>query len=67
MYVATGVGRGSPAPTNQGEDMSEYHDRAMQYRLEARIISESCESCMQREFDFIIEDAFVCESCAWEG
>jgi hypothetical protein len=47
--------------------MSEYHRDAMQYRLAARIIGESCESCLQREFDFIIEDAFVCETCAWEG
>jgi hypothetical protein len=47
--------------------MSEYYRDAMQYRLAARIIGESCESCMQREFDFIILDTFVCESCAWEG
>ena len=47
--------------------MSDYHDRAMQYRLEARIISESCESCHQREFDYIIYSTFVCESCAYWG
>jgi hypothetical protein len=47
--------------------MSEYHRAAMQQRLAARIIAESCESCLQREFDFIIHDAFVCETCAWEG
>jgi hypothetical protein len=47
--------------------MSDYYRNAMQQRLAARVISESCESCLQREFDFIIEDAFVCETCAWEG
>jgi hypothetical protein len=47
--------------------MSEYHRRALEFRLAARIIGESCESCLRREFDFIIQDAFVCESCAWEG
>ena len=36
----------------------------MQYRLAARVIAESCESCLQREFDFYLHDAFVCESCA---
>jgi hypothetical protein len=45
--------------------MSEYHDNAMQFQLAARIIGESCESCLQREFDYIIEDAFVCQTCAW--
>ena len=44
--------------------MSEYSRRALEFRLAARIIGESCESCLQREFDFIIQDAFVCESCA---
>ena len=47
--------------------MSDYHRRALEYRIAARIMSESCESCLQREFDHIIEDAFVCETCAWEG
>ena len=36
----------------------------IRFRIAARIIAESCESCLQREFDFIIQDAFVCESCA---
>jgi hypothetical protein len=58
-------GKGA-APTNQGQDMSE-HRKRLEFRLAARIMNESCESCMQREFDFIIEDAFVCETCAWEG
>jgi len=44
--------------------MSEYHRNAMQQRLAARILSESCESCLQREFDFIVHDCLVCESCA---
>jgi hypothetical protein len=48
--------------------MSEYHKRGMRDRVAARIISESCESCEQREFDYLIEDAFVCETCAyWKG
>ena len=47
--------------------MSDYHRRAVEFRLAARIIAESCESCLQREFDFIQHDTFVCESCAWEG
>ena len=47
--------------------MSEYSRRALEFRIIARIIGESCESCWQREFDYIIEDAFVCESCAWEA
>lgn len=47
--------------------MSEYRRNALEFRLAARIIGESCESCLQREFDFIIQDTFVCESCAWEG
>jgi hypothetical protein len=37
------------------------------YRLAARIIAESCESCEQREFDYYLHDTFVCETCAWEG
>ena len=43
------------------EDRARY---VRQFRLAARILAESCESCLQREFDFIIHDAFVCESCA---
>ena len=46
--------------------MSEYSRRALEYRLAARIIGESCESCMQREFDYFVEDTFVCETCKWE-
>jgi hypothetical protein len=46
------------------EDRARY---VWRFELAARIIAESCESCLQREFDFIIEDAFVCETCAWEG
>ena len=44
--------------------MSEYSRMAHEFRIAARVIAESCESCLQREFDFIIQDAFVCESCA---
>jgi hypothetical protein len=47
--------------------MSEYRRNAMQYRIAARIIAESCESCLQREFDYYLHDTFVCETCAWEG
>ena len=47
--------------------MSDYHRRALEYRLAARIIGESCESCHQREFDYIIHSTFVCDTCAWEG
>lgn len=43
------------------------HRKRMEFRLAARIIAESCESCLQREFDFIQHDTFVCETCAWEG
>ena len=47
--------------------MSEYEE-IIQYRLAARILAESCESCLQREFDYIQHDTFVCESCAyWKG
>jgi hypothetical protein len=46
------------------EDRTEY---VWRFELAARIIAESCESCLQREFDYFIEDAFVCETCAWEG
>jgi ribosomal protein L37AE/L43A len=47
--------------------MSEYSRRALEYRIAARVIAESCESCERREFDHIVEDAFVCESCTWQG
>lgn len=47
--------------------MSEYHRRALEFRLAARIIAESCESCLQREFDYLIHNTFVCETCGWEG
>ena len=57
------MGKGA-APKQLGGNMSEYSRRALEFRLAARIISESCESCLQREFDFIVHDAFVCESCA---
>jgi len=43
------------------EDRARY---VHQFRLAARILAESCESCLQREFDFIVHDCFVCESCA---
>ena len=43
--------------------MSEYSRMAHEYRIAARVIAESCESCLQREFDFFIHDTFVCESC----
>ena len=44
--------------------MSEYSRRALEFRIIARIIGESCESCLQREFDYLLHDTFVCESCA---
>jgi hypothetical protein len=48
--------------------MSEYQHRVSTYRIAARIMAHSCESCEQREFDYLIEDAFVCETCAyWKG
>ena len=43
--------------------MSEYSRMAHDYRIAARVIAESCESCLQREFDYLIHDTFVCESC----
>jgi hypothetical protein len=45
--------------------MSEYSRRDLELRLTTRIMQQSCESCLQREFDYIIEDALVCETCAW--
>jgi hypothetical protein len=47
--------------------MSEYSRMALELRIAARIVAESCESCLRREFDYIIEDTFVCESCTWEA
>ena len=43
--------------------MSEYSRKAQEFRIAARVIAESCESCLQREFDYLIHDTFVCESC----
>lgn len=49
------------------------HERRLEFRIAARVISESCELCEQREFDFLIHDpwertdTFTCETCAWEG
>ena len=42
------------------EDRARY---VYQFRLAARILSQSCESCERREFDFLLHDTFVCESC----
>ena len=39
------------------------HAERFRYRIAARVIAQSCESCEQREFDFLIHDTFVCESC----
>jgi hypothetical protein len=47
--------------------MSEYSRMAFEYRIAARVIAESCESCEQREFDYYLHDTFVCESCAVEA
>ena len=44
--------------------MSKYARMAHEYRIAARVIAESCESCWQREFDYLLHDTFVCESCA---
>ena len=44
--------------------MSEYSRMAHEFRIAARVIAQSCESCLQREFDFYLHDTFVCESCA---
>jgi len=40
------------------------HADRLRFRIAARVISQSCESCEQREFDFLLHDTFVCESCA---
>jgi hypothetical protein len=40
------------------------HAERLRFRIAARVIGQSCESCQQREFDFYLHDAFVCESCA---
>jgi hypothetical protein len=40
------------------------HAEILRYRIAARVMAQSCESCLQREFDFYLHDAFVCESCA---
>jgi hypothetical protein len=47
--------------------MSEYSRMALELRIAARIIAESCESCLRREFDHIVHNTFVCESCTWEA
>lgn len=39
------------------------HSERLRFRIAARVIAQSCESCEQREFDFIVHDTFVCESC----
>ena len=39
------------------------HAEKLRFLIAARVIAESCESCLQREFDFLIHDTFVCESC----
>ena len=37
----------------------------LQFQLAARILAESCESCLQREFDYVCDyGTFICESCA---
>jgi hypothetical protein len=51
-------------PPLRGADMSEYSRMAFEYRIAARVIAESCDSCEQREFDYYLHDTFVCESCA---
>jgi hypothetical protein len=43
--------------------MSEHAER-LRYRIAARVMAQSCESCLQREFDFYLHETFVCESCA---
>jgi hypothetical protein len=43
--------------------MSEHAER-LRYRIAARVMAQSCESCLQREFDLYLHDTFVCESCA---
>ena len=40
------------------------HAERLRFRIAARVIAQSCESCLQREFDFYLYDTFVCESCA---
>jgi hypothetical protein len=47
--------------------MSEYSRRDLELRLTTRIMQQSCESCLQREFDYYLEDTFVCKSCAYWG
>ena len=42
---------------------SDYSDR-LSFRIAARVIAQSCESCLRREFDYLFGDTFVCESCA---
>jgi hypothetical protein len=32
-------------------------------RIEARITRESCESCGQRAWEYIVHDTFVCGPC----
>jgi hypothetical protein len=40
------------------------HADRLRFRIAARVIAQSCESCEQREFDYLLHDTFVCESCA---
>jgi len=43
--------------------MSEHAER-LRYRIAARVMAQSCECCEKREFDFYLNETFVCESCA---
>jgi hypothetical protein len=36
----------------------------LRFAIAARIMDQSCESCEKREFDFLVHDTFVCESCS---
>jgi len=43
------------------EDRARY---VYQSRLAARILSESCESCLQRQFEYVcVWGTFVCTEC----
>ena len=39
-------------------------DEYRNFVMAALCISVSCESCCQREFDFVIHGTLICESCA---
>jgi len=50
------------------EEMERFEVAVNTDRLRDRILGESCESCMQREFEYVcVWGTFVCRGCLLEG